>query len=164
MSFLTEQEINFTHWVPGRGNCAMEFKFINLIDQAHITYSLKAFKDFIAFQWIHKHLSSNSKMNFHTYWPYVVHIYATTKLRVRYYKIGWSKGCLDGCCAYINDSCYSFDYYTPISSKLKEGILVSHRPSLCPYVRLSVRPSVCPLVCGQIRVHFVTSTIRAESM
>ena len=81
-------------------------------------------------------------MNFHTSWEYVVHIYATTTLRVRYYKIGWSKGCLDGCCAYINDSCYSFDYYNPISSKLKEGILVSHPPSVCPSVRPSLRLSV----------------------
>ena len=47
MSFLTEQEINFIHWVPGRGNCAMEFKFINLIDKAHVMYLLRNFKGYI---------------------------------------------------------------------------------------------------------------------
>ena len=40
----------------------------------------------------------------------------------------------------------------PASMKLKGGILVSHRPS------------VCPSVCGQNCVHSVTSTIPARSI
>ena len=44
-------------------------------------------------------------------------------------------------------------FYTPASTKLKGGILVSRRPSVCP--------SVCLSVCGHNRVRSVTSTILA---
>ena len=52
-------------------------------------------------------------------------------------------------------------YYTrpppsPPSTKLKGGILVSHRPSICL--------PICPSVCGQNRVRSVTSTILAGSI
>ena len=42
--------------------------------------------------------------------------------------------------------------------------LTGFTSSVCLSVRPSDRPSVCPFVCGQIRVHFVTSTIRGESI
>ena len=45
----------------------------------------------------------------------------------------------------------TYNYYTPRTTKLLGGILVSLRPSVCP----SVRPSVCP-AC---RVCSVTSTV-----
>ena len=51
---------------------------------------------------------------------------------------------------------YSSPNYTPASTKLKGGLLVSRRPSVCPSVRLSVR--------GHNRVCSVSSTILVRSI
>ena len=53
-----------------------------------------------------------------------------------------------------------FIFITPASTKLKGGILVSRRPSVCPSVRLSI----CPSVCGQNGVRSVSSTILVGSI
>ena len=58
----------------------------------------------------------------------------------------------------------TLSYPPPASTKLRGGILVSHRPSVCPSIGPSIPLSVSPSVCGQNRFCSVSSTIPVGSI